>query len=455
MDPRGVRTGPGWAALAALFIASGAALAACNADDPNALLSGSAASGGPTTGSGGDPSGAGGADGAGGAAGSGNEATTTSSSTSVAASTASSAAASGAGGAGGAGEGGAPGTVLDERVLSYTEALRSASFKLVGNAPSLQDVFYLRDAPDQAAAYAELIDKMMAGPEFARRMVEFWKSAFRMRGPASNGKPSRDTAPVFAARITVEGKPFTDLLTATSNTCPTFDEASGTFADGECNNGITPVGILTDPGVHALYFGNLAFRRTRFFHETFLCRRANEPIAEPGGVAGPGGPPGYASPWPWDSITGGPDAKVDFHLADGVVCANCHATWNHRAPLWANFDDKGQYQPTISVFVPAVGVPLAVRSDWLPDDEPTAWKFGVPTPDLPSLGAAMAADPEVHACAVARMWNYAMSRGDIVETNIKVSSEVIDPLVAQFQASNYSLRAILRTILLHDDFVRF
>ena len=37
-----------------------------------------------------------------------------------------------------------------------------------------------------------------------------------------------------------------------------------------------------------------------------------------------------------------------------------------------------------------------------------------PVTDVPSLGAAIAADPDVQKCAVTRDWNYAMSRGDIV-----------------------------------------
>src|SRR6185312_10596313 len=71
---------------------------------------------------------------------------------------ASSSATTGAGGAGG----GLTGTVLDLRKKSYTEALRTASFKLVGNAPTLQQIEDLKSAPDQAKAYAEQIDAMMS-----------------------------------------------------------------------------------------------------------------------------------------------------------------------------------------------------------------------------------------------------------------------------------------------------
>lgn len=424
-----------------LFAAALAAAAGgCNKDDPNKLNTGGAGGDTVTTAAGGD-TGQGGAGGEGAQGGAGGDA---GGSTSTGGST--------TGSGGGSGD-----PVLDARVLSYTEALRSASFKLVGNAPTLQEMMDLQNTPDaeKPAKYAAMIDEMMTRPAFRVRMVEFWKNAFRMGGAANGNVPSRDTAPVFAAKVTVEGAPYTDLLTKTDNTCPTFDAATGSFTDGQCSNGIAPVGILTDPGVHALYYGNMAFRRNRFFHETFLCRKANEPVAEPTSMPGPNGPAGYASPWDWNSITGGPGATVDFHLAEGVICANCHATWNHRSPLWANFDEFGQYQPSIAVHAPVVGLPLATRADWLPDGEPTAWKFGKPAADLTELGAQMAADPEVHQCAVARMWNYAMSRGDIVETGSKVSDVVIAPIVAEFVANGFNLKAALRSILLSDDFVRF
>jgi hypothetical protein len=421
-----------------LFAAALAAAAGgCNNQDPNELLTKNSGGTTATSGTGGDNTGG---DGDGGTAGSGGAGT-----------------GGDMGGSGGEGGAGTGDPVLDARVLSYTEALRSASFKLVGNAPTLQESMDLQNTPDaeKPAKYAALVDEMMTRPAFKVRMVEFWKNAFRMGGAASGNIPSRDTAPVFAARITAEGLPYTDLATTTSNTCPTFDPATGTFTDGECSNGIAPVGILTDPGVHNLFYGNMAFRRSRFFHETFLCRKANEPVAEPTAMPGPNGPAGYASPWDWNSITGGPAAKVDFHSAEGVICANCHATWNHRAPLWGNFDEFGMYQPDIVVKAPIIGLPVAVRGDWIPDGEPTAWKFGMPAADLTALGAQIAADPEVHQCAVARMWNYAMSRGDIVETGNKVSDKVLAPLVTELVGSSFNLKTTLRSILLHDDFVRF
>ncbi|MFT3773244.1 MAG: DUF1549 domain-containing protein [Minicystis sp.] len=423
--------------LAALAVAG-----ACTRNDPNQLIGTTSGASCDTTGSTGPST----------SASSGGNTTTTSTS----ASSGGGGAGTGGAGTGGGGAGLPVGTVLDDRVVDYNEALRTASFKLVGNAPTLQQILDLKNATNQPAAYAAMIDQMMADSRFAMRMIAFWQNTMRQGGAASGQKPSRDAAPTFAARLVFEGRPYTDLFTATENTCPTFDGKM--FVDGSCPNGPVTAGVLTDPGVHAQYFGNLAFRRNRFFQETFACRK--QP-AELGGMPKPVGNNGntYTAPWPFESIAGTDNGgRVDFHDVSSAVCANCHATANHRAPLFANYDANGKYQTSIQVQVPVAGTPTAVMADWLPQTptpEPTAWKFGVPAADIGQLGAAMAKDDEVIACGVRRMWNYVMSKGDIVIDASDVPDSVIAAFLTDFKANNYDLREVLRSMLVSPDFVRF
>lgn len=177
-------------------------------------------------------------------------------------------------------------TELDERVLDYSEALRTASLLIVGNAPTLTQIYELGDVPldQQKAKYEALVDALLADARFADTLVDFFKYTFKMGGPSTTpGEPTRDTAPALAARTVFEEKPWTNILTQSSNNCPTFNPVTHTFADGMCANqasltaaGVTASGILTDPGAHSLFFGNLSFRRNRFFHESFLCRSGNE-----------------------------------------------------------------------------------------------------------------------------------------------------------------------------------
>ena len=427
--------GPARALGRAFLLAALAATGACTKNDPNQLVgtgSGESctddttSSGGKTTSasSGGNTtSGSGGANGTG-----------------------------GSDGTGGAGPVVPTGTVLDDRVVDYNEALRTAAFKLVGNAPSLQQILDLKNAANKPQAYEAMITQMMSDTRFATRMIAFWQNTFRQGGAASGAKPSRDTGPTFAARIVFEGRPYTDLFTATEHTCPTFDGTK--FVDGECKNGPITAGVLTDPGVHAQYHGNLAFRTNRFVQETFACRKQPAELGSDPKPVGNGN--SYTAPWPFESIAGTSNGgRIDFLDVSSAVCANCHATANHRSPLFANYDVNGKYQNSIQVEVPVAGTPMAVMADWLPAGETTAWKIGVPAADIGQLGAAMAKDDEVIACGVRRMWNYVMSKGDIVIDASDVPDSVVAPFMTQFKSNNYDLRAVLQAMLVSPDFVRF
>ncbi len=366
-------------------------------------------------------------------------------------------------------------TELDERVVNYGEALRTASLKLTGAQPALDDILAIRDAADDAARkvlYESMVDGMLETSGFTRQMIALWRNILRMRLNLVGGATvSHDTAPTFAARLMVSGADFSTLFTATSSTCPTYNEKADTFTDAECNNGVTPSGILTNPGIYEVYRGNLALRSVRYFHETFLCRSALEPRAEPTatsstvGACGQAQSPGYDSPWDEDSITGRCNSTrtgesmwaVEFHEPTGNgACGNCHGTFNHRAPLFARFDDSGQYSPSqFEVFMAIDGEPRALATDFLPAGESPAYKSGSPATTIGELGTLMANDPEVHSCLVKRMWNFAMSHGDIVTDGAAVPDSVVADLVIDFQNDGFNLKNVLRAVFKHDDFVRF
>lgn len=341
-------------------------------------------------------------------------------------------------------------TVLDDRVVDYNEALRTASLKLVRALPTLEQIKRIQSASDPRRAYDDELDAMLADPRFAERMVKFWRDSMRMAGGAADGKPSRNTAPNLAARITVEGRPFTELFTSGSNNCPEFDGTAKVFNDGECNSG-APVeaGVLTNPGVHYQFYGNMAFRRTRWVQEVFVCTKfpaeySETPIQKNGAD--------YISPWAFESIA---NAPIDFQDTKSVVCANCHTTINHVAPLFANFDANGMWQGQISVMTPLVEPIPSEISHWLQPGEVTSWRLGQPVADLAELGVAMADDPDVSECAVARMYNFAMSKEDIVDSLATVPYEVLDNYMFTYFQSGQSLKATLKAILSSPDFVRF
>ena len=182
------------------------------------------------------------------------------------------------------------------------------------------------------------------------------------------------------------------------------------------------------------FYSNMAFRRVRWLQETFVCTKfpaeySATPVAMGNGQ--------YVSPWSFTSITGGTDptvAPVNFQDTSSVVCANCHTTMNHIAPLFAQFDAQGVFQTSIQVKTPVLMTPTSKLTDWLPSTEVTSWRMGKPVADITALGAAMAADSDVTSCFVARAWNWAMlTKTDIVDDAAVVpDSDEINTIVTTF-----------------------
>ena len=267
--------------------------------------------------------------------------------------------------------------------------------------------------------------------------------------------PSKDTAPTYATELVVNDMDFRQLFTGTTNTCPKLDMTTGMFTDGTCDptNGQVAVGVLTDPGVQSAMYSNLGMRRVRWLQETFLCTKFPAEFASTGGVKQGNGL--YASPWPFASISGGPGARVDFQDSSAVICANCHSTMNHLAPLFANFDAMGVFQTSIQVVVPIDKSPKAMLTDWLPAGEALSYRFGQPTPTLTDLGTKLAADPATSQCQVARVWNWAMDKGEIVTDAATVPKSTIDAVVTSYTSNGYKLKAALKATFTHDDYVKF
>jgi hypothetical protein len=345
-------------------------------------------------------------------------------------------------------------TALGAREYDYNAALRIAALRLTGALPTMAEIGQVSAAPDLASkkvAYEGLVKDYMERTTFAQQMFLFWRDTFKMGETAM-----LDTAPAFAAQLAVTNGSYMDMFTASSNNCPTFDLAAGTFAAAECTNNGPKAGILTNPGVQSHYFSNFGFRRTRFIQETFVCTKFPAETATSGTDVGGAAP--YTGVWPFTSIAGTDNGgRINFHDTSAVICANCHSTLNHLTPLFAYYDDQGVYQTAISVPTPLEGnpVPLAKMSDYLPAGETTAWRLGVATPDLPALGQAMLADPAVAECGVARMWNWAMGKTDIVDTLQEVPIETMQAQLDAFKTSGYKMKDLIFAVYTSDDFVKF
>ena len=168
-----------------------------------------------------------------------------------------------------------------------------------------------------------------------------------------------------------------------------------------------------------------------------------------------GGQSQYTGNFPFTSISDDTIGTINFRDTASVICANCHSTMNHIAPLFANFDETGALTTAIAVHTPLVGAPLATLADYLPAGEVTAWRNGTPAADLPALGQAMAADPDVSACAVARVWNWALGKGDIVDALQVVPTDVIASQVQAFTTDGFKMKDLIAAVFKSDDFTKF
>lgn len=341
---------------------------------------------------------------------------------------------------------------LAERVVDYGAALRIAALRLTGELPSLAELKQIAGAGGetaQQAAYETVLRQYMAGPRFARQMFRFWQDTLKM-GDA----PELDSAPAFIARLAVEERSFLEVFTASSGTCPGFDPQTGAFTAGNCNNTPLTVGLLTHPGMQAHFFGNFGFRRVRWVQETFACTAFPAEIST--AATDVGGTAPYTGTFAFTSIAGAATGgRVDFRDTSSVICANCHSNMNHIAPLFAFYDQQGALQGQMAVPTPLADAPPAAMTDYLPPGEGLAWRAGVPLTDMHSLGMVMAKDPDIAACAIARLWNWALGKLDIVDGSVRVPTATIERQIAAFEANGYRLRAALFDIFTSDDFIRF
>lgn len=267
-------------------------------------------------------------------------------------------------------------TLLGQRVVDYNAALRTAALRLTGDLPTMDEVNTIAIAPDDASkkvAYETLLRAYVDRPTFAKQMFFFWRDVFKL-GNTDGMTPEFDTAPAFAAQLSAENRSFMELFTASTNNCPTLDTATGTFTPATCAGTGPQAGVLGNPGAMKQFFGNFAFRRVRWVQETFDCLKFP---AEVGPATNVAGAQPYNKVWEFDSISGLDTGRVNFKDVSAVVCANCHQTLNHVAPLFANFDAAGVYGAAIAVPTPLNGAPLAEITDYYPAGQTTAWRLNV------------------------------------------------------------------------------
>ncbi|MEZ4299283.1 MAG: hypothetical protein R3B70_30315 [Polyangiaceae bacterium] len=148
-------------------------------------------------------------------------------------------------------------------------------------------------------------------------------------------------------------------------------------------------------------------------------------------------------------------SRIDFRTAPLSSAATATGP-STTAPLLANFDEFGKYEPEFSVLLPSP----APRPPSTPTSSsrasPPAGEANLPAANLAQLGQAMTSDEEVLQSAPSpASGTMPCPRAMSSSTPPLSRPKVIAPLVQKFKASGYNLNATWRDVFLHDDFVRF
>ena len=228
-----------------------------------------------------------------------------------------------------------------------------------------------------------------------------------------------DTAPAFAAQA---GRSRTGRTSScsprASGTCPTFDPATGTFTAGDCANGVPAHGRPAhQPGRDgALLRQPRRSAASRWVQETFACTKFPAEIARDRSDVGGAAP--YTGVWPFDSIAGARQRRP-HRLPRHVVGDLRELPLDHEPHRAAVRALRRRRHVPDDHRRPDAARRRAAGSDAATTCRPARPPRGASacrSPTCRRSASAMAADPTSPSARVARMWNWALGKTDIVDT---------------------------------------
>ena len=343
--------------------------------------------------------------------------------------------------------------------VDYEHALRAASIKLTGNLPSLAEIKQVRDTSDQKGEYEKLVDTYMKRPTFAAQIVDFFRDSFnnggqrqingqninmdlaRRRTPRAGGEISR--SPTWSRRA--------------PNTCQTLDTGRGdVHVDGlperergrRAHRRRRAGAVLLEHGLPSRALGAGDLRLPASSRPRPPARHA----AADGRRRTPRRGRSSQSP------AGRRRARASTSRTTRRSSApTATATMNHQSRRCSrNFDDAGApmaRRPQVPVPIREPDRGARRLAAGVGEDRLVA--HGSPAADIPALGAAIAADPEFARCMATRVWNWALSRPDVVDDDASITPDWRRTLATELTASNWNLKPHDPSVFTSDAFVRF
>lgn len=344
-------------------------------------------------------------------------------------------------------------TENEERFLTPVEHLVRISMALRGSRPSLEDIAAVEADAD---VLPELVDGYMQGPGFAEIVRDLHNDSLLvgveralprnepledLLGSSINASV-QDTALRLIEHVVVQDIAYSEIVTAdywmvdeiaaTVYGLP-YDQGGDTWQQVDIPGSRPPAGILSDNAFflrHESAGANYHRGRANAIASALLCQDFLDNDIEVDG-----------------SIDLNDPEAVKDAVNTNPTCLGCHASLD---PLASHlFVYPGQIQPNDLVEYP---VPVDFYQEqlvdrWQTTSETAPGYYGMASEGLDGLGQNLADDPRFATCAAKRFYAYFQQVDEEA-----LEGDDLDDFTAAFEDSGMQAKALIKAIVLSDDF---
>ncbi len=341
-------------------------------------------------------------------------------------------------------------TEPEPEYLSPDEHLVRISMALRGTRPSRSDLDAVRQDPGLIPGF---VDAYMEGPGFGETIRDLHNDAlltsvdgqFPALAPLDDVQPFAisdsvmDTTLRLVERIVVEDRPYSEIVTA--DTWVVDDIAAAVYGIDDGGSGWREVPIPSGRPAAGILSDNAFFLRHESANSNFHRGRANAVSSAL-----------LCLDYEDNNIE--LDEGIDLTDADAVAtalttnpaCIACHDTLDPLASHFFAIVGNPMSNQITEYPLPDLYIPQR-EDDWMDSTGRAPGFYGEESSDIGTLGALISTDPRFTACAARRFYAYFLRTdpGD-------VSSDTVDTLDAVFTESDLQAKALIRAIMLSDEF---
>ncbi len=334
--------------------------------------------------------------------------------------------------------------------LAPDEHLVRISMALRGTRPSVADLDAVRQDP---GLIPDFVDEYMQGAGFRETVRDLHNDALLTNvagqlpalAPLEGIQPFAisdsvmGTALRLIERIVVEDRPYSEIVTA--DTWVVDDIAAGVYGIEDDGSGWREVPIPGDRPAAGILSDNAFFLRHESANSNFHRGRANAVSTAL-----------LCLDYEDNNIE--LDEGIDLTDVDAVAtalttnpaCLACHDTLDPLASHFFAIVGNPMNNQIIEYPLPDLYVSER-EDDWMGSTGQAPGFYGETSSDIGSLGALISTDPRFTACTARRFYAYFL-RTDLAE----VPADTVDTLDAVFLESDLQAKALIRAIMLSDDF---